>query len=106
MRESAHDVVIVGAGPVGLPLARLLGLRGHSVLVLGRWPAPYPLPRAVHFDDEIGRIFGSMGLADEVRAVSEAVPDHYIFGAVTDIAHCAALADQFNGSLSAVTTPV
>ncbi|NKE61395.1 bifunctional 3-(3-hydroxy-phenyl)propionate/3-hydroxycinnamic acid hydroxylase [Lentzea sp. PSKA42] len=77
MPDSHHDVVIVGAGPVGLALGRMLGLRGHDVLILERWPEPYPLPRAVHFDDEIGRVFGSMGLTDEVRAISQAVPDHY-----------------------------
>ncbi|GAB2638161.1 bifunctional 3-(3-hydroxy-phenyl)propionate/3-hydroxycinnamic acid hydroxylase [Gordonia jinhuaensis] len=71
------DVVIVGAGPVGLSLARLLGLGGHSVAVLERWPQPYPLPRAVHFDDEIGRMFQSMGLTEEVRAVSGPVTDCY-----------------------------
>lgn len=71
------DVVIVGAGPVGLALARLVGLRGHRVLILERWAEPYPLPRAVHFDDEIGRVFQSMGLRDQVRAISAAVPDHY-----------------------------
>ncbi|MCU1679542.1 MAG: monooxygenase, partial [Amycolatopsis sp.] len=38
---------------------------------------PYPLPRAVHFDDEIGRVFQSMGLTEEVKAISEGVPDHY-----------------------------
>ncbi|MEU0878278.1 FAD-dependent oxidoreductase [Lentzea sp. NPDC005914] len=35
-----HDVVIVGAGPVGLLLACELGLRGCSVLVLEREPEP------------------------------------------------------------------
>ncbi|GAB3571011.1 bifunctional 3-(3-hydroxy-phenyl)propionate/3-hydroxycinnamic acid hydroxylase [Amycolatopsis endophytica] len=77
MRDTVHDVVIVGAGPVGLALGRMLGLRGHEVLLLERWPEAYPLPRAVHFDDEIGRIFQNMGLAEEIRAVSQPVPDHY-----------------------------
>ncbi|WP_329410409.1 bifunctional 3-(3-hydroxy-phenyl)propionate/3-hydroxycinnamic acid hydroxylase [Nocardia vinacea] len=77
MQNSHHDVVIVGAGPVGLAAARMLGQLGHDVVVVERWPEPYPLPRAVHFDDEIGRVFQSMGLADEVKAVTEPVPDFY-----------------------------
>ncbi|WP_063057157.1 bifunctional 3-(3-hydroxy-phenyl)propionate/3-hydroxycinnamic acid hydroxylase MhpA [Nocardia salmonicida] len=77
MQNTDHDVVIVGAGPVGLATARMLGLRGHEVVVLERWPEPYPLPRAVHFDDEIGRVFGSMDLTAEIEAVSDPVPDHY-----------------------------
>ncbi|WP_178945285.1 bifunctional 3-(3-hydroxy-phenyl)propionate/3-hydroxycinnamic acid hydroxylase [Kocuria sp. TGY1127_2] len=71
------DVTVVGAGPVGLGLARLLGLQGHSVVVIERQNAPYPLPRAVVFDDEIGRIFQNMGLAEQVRKISAPVPDHY-----------------------------
>jgi len=47
------------------------------VHVVERWPEAYPLPRAVHFDDEIGRLLQSAGLADRVRAISERVPDHY-----------------------------
>lgn len=65
------DVAIVGAGPVGLVLAVLLGQRGRSLTVLEQWPEPYPLPRAVHFDHEVGRILQACGIGDEVRAVSE-----------------------------------
>jgi flavoprotein hydroxylase len=65
------DVVIVGCGPVGGLLAILLAQRGWRVVVLERWPKPYPLPRAVHFDHEIGRIFQDAGIADAVRAQSE-----------------------------------
>ena len=65
------DVAIVGFGPVGSALAILLAQRGRTVTVLERWPEPYPLPRAVHFDHEVGRILQSCGIGDEVRAVSE-----------------------------------
>ncbi|WP_280242271.1 FAD-dependent oxidoreductase [Nocardia abscessus] len=70
-------MVIVGAGPVGLATARMLALRGHEVVIVERWPQPYPLPRAVHFDDEIGRVFGSMDLTQQVQAISDPVPDQY-----------------------------
>jgi flavoprotein hydroxylase len=65
------DVAIVGYGPVGQVLATLLAQLGRSVTVLERWPEPYPLPRAVHFDHEVGRIFQACGVGDELRAVSE-----------------------------------
>jgi 2-polyprenyl-6-methoxyphenol hydroxylase-like FAD-dependent oxidoreductase len=65
------DVAIVGAGPSGLVLAVLLAQFGRSAVVLEQWPERYPLPRAVHFDDEVGRLLQSCGIGDEVRAVSE-----------------------------------
>jgi len=68
------DVVIVGSGPVGLVLAILLAQRGRSVTVLERWPAPYPLPRAVHFDHEVGRILGACGIGPELPVVFIAAP--------------------------------
>jgi 2-polyprenyl-6-methoxyphenol hydroxylase-like FAD-dependent oxidoreductase len=65
------DVAIVGAGPVGLTLAVLLAQLGRSVVVVERWQEPYRLPRAVHFDDEVGRLFQSCGIGEQLRTVSE-----------------------------------
>jgi 2-polyprenyl-6-methoxyphenol hydroxylase-like FAD-dependent oxidoreductase len=69
--DEMYDVAIVGCGPVGSALAILLGQRGRRVIVLERWLEPYPLPRAVHFDHEIGRILQSCGLGAELAAISE-----------------------------------
>lgn len=60
-----YDVIVVGYGPVGRLLALQLGQRGHSVGVIERKGQVYPLPRAVHFDDEIGRIMQNCGMAPE-----------------------------------------
>lgn len=65
------DVAVVGAGPTGLTLAILLAQQGRSVTILERWPEPYPLPRAVHYDHEVGRILQSCGIGDGLRAISE-----------------------------------
>ncbi|GAB3150973.1 bifunctional 3-(3-hydroxy-phenyl)propionate/3-hydroxycinnamic acid hydroxylase [Amycolatopsis stemonae] len=67
-------VVIVGAGPTGLTAAALLGRYGVECLVLERWDSVYPRPRAVHLDDEVHRILGSLGLAGEFAAISR--PGH------------------------------
>ena len=64
------DVVIVGLGPTGAVLAGLLGLCGVNVVVLERERAILDLPRAVHFDGEVMRIFQTVGVADQVAAVS------------------------------------
>jgi 2-polyprenyl-6-methoxyphenol hydroxylase-like FAD-dependent oxidoreductase len=45
----SHDVVIAGAGPVGLFLACELGLAGASVLVLERAPNPYSVLKELPF---------------------------------------------------------
>lgn len=60
------DVVVVGYGPVGQALAILLAQRGLRVAVLEKQPAAYPLPRAVHFDHEVGRILQAAGVAEDL----------------------------------------
>lgn len=67
------EVAVVGCGPVGNTLAILLAQLGRSVVVLERRPEPYPLPRAVHFDNEVGRILQSCGIGDELRSITEPV---------------------------------
>lgn len=71
------DVAVVGYGPVGQMASILLGEMGYRVGVFDRWPDIYPLPRAVHYDDEIGRIFQLARLSEEVQEVTDPVPDHY-----------------------------
>lgn len=66
-------VVIIGAGPTGTIAANMLGQRGVTCLVVERHRDIYPLPRTVHFDDEVFRILQSVGLADEVRAITRPV---------------------------------
>ena len=61
-----HDVAIVGYGPVGALLANLLGQAGVSTIVVEPSLDVYQLPRAAHFDDEIMRVFESVGLAEAV----------------------------------------
>ena len=64
------DVAIVGCGPVGALLANLLGQAGLAVDIYDRDRDIYPLPRAVHFDGEVMRIFQAAGLADEIAAAA------------------------------------
>ena len=56
-------VLIVGAGPTGLVLAALLARRGVACTVIDRRPHAYPLPRAVHLDDEAMRVLQQVGVA-------------------------------------------
>lgn len=64
------DVAVVGLGPAGASLANLLGQAGLSVVVFEREAAIYPLPRAIHFDGEVMRIFQGMDLKGEIEAAT------------------------------------
>lgn len=69
------DVIIVGLGPTGVMLANLLGQQGWSVVGVERDEDLYYAPRAVHFDDEVMRIFQYAGLGAEIARTSEAFTD-------------------------------
>ena len=60
-----YDVVIIGFGPTGGTIANLLALHGFSILIVEKEKSFYPLPRAVHFDDEIMRVFQTIGITDK-----------------------------------------
>jgi flavoprotein hydroxylase len=65
------DVLVIGYGPVGQTLTIMLAERGYRVSVVERWAEAYPRPRAVHFDDEIARVFAAAGVGDQVAAISQ-----------------------------------
>ena len=75
------DVVVVGLGPVGAVAANLAGQAGLDVLVIDRDLAPFALPRAIVFDAEIMRVFASLGLADEIAAITRPLGGSVYLGA-------------------------
>ena len=60
------DVLVVGAGPVGLTLANILGLQGVRTLVIEERENLIDYPRGVGLDDESLRTFQSIGLVEHV----------------------------------------
>jgi 3-(3-hydroxy-phenyl)propionate hydroxylase len=70
------DVVVVGAGPVGLTLANILGLRGVRTLVVDERATLIDYPRGVGLDDESLRTFQAIGLAD--RILPHTVPNQIL----------------------------
>ncbi len=59
-----YDVVIVGLGPTGGVLANLIAKHNLSIKILEKENQLYNLPRAVHFDDEIMRVFETIGISE------------------------------------------
>ena len=79
--ETDCEVAIVGCGPVGAIAANLFGHAGLRTVVIEREREPYPLPRAVHIDHEMMRIFQSVGLADAVLPLMREAQGHIHIGA-------------------------
>lgn len=62
-----YDVAIIGFGPTGATAANLLGKRGLKVVVVERDPDVYGRARAISTDEEVMRIWQSVGLADRLQ---------------------------------------
>jgi 3-(3-hydroxy-phenyl)propionate hydroxylase/flavoprotein hydroxylase len=77
MKQEMVDVAIVGYGPVSKLLAALLGQKGWNVGVYERFSEAYPLPRAVHLDDEVARMLQSILPKSDLERILQPVPDFY-----------------------------
>lgn len=68
-------VLVIGAGPVGVTIANLLGHYQVQTLVVDRSPQVLDFPRAVGLDDEALRTFQAAGLAEDMlRDMIQNVP--------------------------------
>lgn len=68
MPDAAHyDVIISGAGPVGLTTAINLGRYGVSCLVIERNPGPAPWPKMDRTNARSMEMFRRLGLAGRIR---------------------------------------
>ena len=68
------QVLIVGAGPVGLTLAFDLGRRGIRCILLEQKEAPQFLPKMERCNARTMEIFRRLGLAEKIRAAG--LPSH------------------------------
>ncbi|WP_237082440.1 bifunctional 3-(3-hydroxy-phenyl)propionate/3-hydroxycinnamic acid hydroxylase [Mycobacteroides abscessus] len=62
-----YDVAVIGYGPTGATAANLLGQLGLKVVVIERDPDVYARARAISTDEEVMRIWQSVGLADRLQ---------------------------------------
>jgi 3-(3-hydroxy-phenyl)propionate hydroxylase len=74
--QHVFDVLVVGAGPVGLTLANILGQQGVRTLVVEERSNLIDYPRGVGLDDESLRTFQSIGLVD--RVLPHTVPNQIL----------------------------
>jgi 2-polyprenyl-6-methoxyphenol hydroxylase-like FAD-dependent oxidoreductase len=66
---NAYDVIVVGAGPVGLTLSIDLGRRGVRCLLIERSPTTLPYPKMDRSNARTMEFYRRLGIADRVRAL-------------------------------------
>ena len=84
---SNTQVLIVGAGPVGLTLAIALGQRGVRCILVEQKDAPQFLPKMERCNARTMEIYRRMGIADRIRSAglpAECPMDVFIVTSLTD----------------------
>jgi 2-polyprenyl-6-methoxyphenol hydroxylase-like FAD-dependent oxidoreductase len=78
----AHQVVIVGGGPVGLGLAVEPGQRGVRCLLIERYKQPPPIPKGQNLTQQTKEHFLHWGAEAELRT-ARTIPKSYGIGGLT-----------------------
>lgn len=65
---SETDVLVIGAGPIGLTVACLMADQGLEVTVVEKAPSTSDLPRAISATDETLRIMQEIGVLDDLKS--------------------------------------
>ena len=86
--QPEYQVLIVGAGPVGLTLAIDLGQRGVRCLLIEEQPEPRRLPKMERCNARTMEIYRRLGLVDAVRAAGAPLD------AGMDVVICRTMADK------------
>jgi 2-polyprenyl-6-methoxyphenol hydroxylase-like FAD-dependent oxidoreductase len=84
---SNTQVLIVGAGPVGLTLAIALGQRGIRCVLIEQKDAPQFLPKMERCNARTMEIYRRMGIADQIRSAglpADCPMDVFIVTSLTD----------------------
>ena len=68
-RDRAYDVIVAGAGPVGLTLAIDLGRRGVRCLLMERSATTLPYPKMDRTNARSMELYRRIGIVDRVRAL-------------------------------------